>query len=125
MARRPLENPLTDHAAFPEPDPVSEPGKVPESGKVDVAAEQPVPASDAFALNIEDLLPASDGSVIFDADVPVSVELAAGRSVVDSGTAGEAAQAGGVSVAGYRYVALDDGLTLFYPPDSALVVVDG
>lgn len=119
MARRPLENPLTDHAAFPEPVPV------PEPGKVDGATEQPVPASDAFALNIDDLLPASDGSVIFDADVPVSVELAAGRSVVDSGTAGEAAQAGGVSVAGYRYVALDDGLTLFYPPDSALVVVDG
>jgi hypothetical protein len=119
MARRPLENPLTDQAAFPEP------GKVPEFGKIDEAAELPSSGSDAFALNIDDLLPASDGSVIFEADVPVSVELAAGRSVVDSGTAGDAAQAAGVSVAGYRYVALDDGLTLFYPPDSALVVVDG
>jgi hypothetical protein len=63
--------------------------------------------------------------VIFEADVPFAIELAGGRSVVDSGIAAGDAQADGEPVAGYRYIALDDGVTLFYPPETSLVLVEG
>ena len=117
MTRQPLDDPLFAADDFVDP------GGVSAGAPADALAADL--GLDALALDVDDLLPAADGSVIFDADVPLAIDLAAGRSVIDSGIAQADAQAGGESVAGYHYVALDDGLTLFYPPEASLVLLDG
>ena len=112
MARGSLDSPLFDADDFVDP------------GGIETGLPAQGHDTDPLALALDDLLPASDGSVIFDADVPVAVEFTGGRHIIDRGVADDRAEAGGDSVAGYHYVAFDDGLTLFYPPEASLVLVE-
>ena len=113
MAHNRLDSPLFDADDFVDP------------AGLDVDASPERAGGEALALALEDLLPASDGSVIFDADMPVELECAGDRHVIDRGIADAQAEANGESVAGYHYVVFGDGLTLFYPPETSLVLVEG
>jgi hypothetical protein len=76
----------------------------------------------AFTLDVADLLPAEDGSVVFDDDgFPIALSGAA--DVTAAGVAAAEAIAGGQAVGGYSYVVLGSGLTVYYPPESDVSLV--
>lgn len=109
-SRPPLESPLL----------ADEPALVPEA-----AAAGPLPrdGGTGITLSVEDLLPADDGSVIFEGDVDVALTGACG--VREAGTAPADARAGGQDVGGYQFLALESGVTLYYPADAPLVFIQG
>jgi hypothetical protein len=98
-----------------------EPPLVPEGAAVEALSGGDGDAG--ITLSVEDLLPAADGSVIFDADVGVTLTDAG--AIRDAGTAPADARAGGQDVGGYQFVALETGLTLYYPPDAPVAFTHG
>jgi hypothetical protein len=93
----PLDRPLPDHAG------------------ADAAAPE-------ITLSVADLLPAEDGSVIFDTDLDVG--LTDHPAVVSRGTAASESVAGGQDVSGFQYLAFETGMTVYVPPNTALSLVE-
>jgi hypothetical protein len=94
-----------------------------DGGPAEPAGWQAEPAATGITLSLDDLLPADDGSVIFDADVGVT--LTDTGAVAASGVAPPEARAGGMDVGGYQFVTLESGLTLYYPSDASLILPIG
>ena len=100
---------------------------VPDDGDTfaayDAAGEPDGADSPDITLSVQDLLPADDGSVIFDTDLQVTLTDAAG--ILARGTAPVESTAGGQDVSGFQYLALDTGVTLYLPRDTTLTLLDG
>lgn len=101
---------------------------VPDDGDItlaasDVAGDLESADSPDITLSVQDLLPADDGSVIFETDLQVTLTDAAG--IVARGTAPVESIAGGQDVSGFQYFALDTGVTLYLPPDTTLTLLEG
>lgn len=74
-------------------------------------------------LDLADLIGDANGEVVFFNDSAVrTVGLSADATVVARGRSGCHVTAGGTDVSGRRYVAFDNGLTLYYGNDVELIV---
>lgn len=75
-----------------------------------------------MVLALADLLPDAQGEIVIQSDGVGTVGIVTDQSVTASGTVAEHVTASGDMVAGYRYYALDGGLTLYCPSDTTLVL---
>ncbi len=82
-----------------------------------------VPGTEPLTLRLDDLLQDENGEVVLfnDSALPV-LALEASAGIVAEGTSGAHHTAAGEDVTGFRYVAFDNGLTLFYQDGLDLVI---
>ncbi|MEO1250543.1 MAG: hypothetical protein AAFW76_12020, partial [Pseudomonadota bacterium] len=73
-------------------------------------------------LPIEALLPDADGAVVLDDLVGATIDLEASTAVAHQGVVAGDVEAAGRDVSGMAYVALENGVTLYYPPDADITV---
>ena len=84
------------------------------------------PESDVLTLELTDLLRDSNGEVVLfnDSHLP-ALAVRADSQLVASGEAKQHVTLAGDDVTGYRYVAFDNGTTLYYQQSLDLVILDG
>lgn len=82
-----------------------------------------LPGAEPLTLRLDDLVQDDNGEVVLfnDSALPV-LALEASAGVVAEGTSGAHHTAAGEDVTGFRYVAFDNGLTLFYQDGLDLVI---
>lgn len=94
-------------------------------------ADEAAPAWPALAeddelvvVALSDLVSDANGEVVLFNDSSLrSLALGVDAAVVDEGKAGRHVTASGDDVSGYRYVAFDNGVKLFFRPELELVLV--
>lgn len=102
---------------------------VPEPREADEAAPawpavDDAPADDMVVLSLSDLMSDTNGEVVLFNDSGLrSMALGVDAAVVDEGKAGRHVTAAGEDVSGYRYMAFDNGLKLYFRPDLELILV--
>ena len=80
--------------------------------------------TDAISLSLEDLLPDSGGSIVFEGDAGnLSIHLMTDQPVIEQGVVDQLVTAAGEDVSGHAYFAFGDGLTVYYPTIMQLSVV--
>ena len=84
------------------------------------------PESDVLTLELTDLLRDSNGEVVLfnNSHLPALV-VRADSQLVASGEAEQHVTVAGDDVTGYRFVAFDNGTTLYYQESLDLVILDG
>ena len=84
------------------------------------------PEGDVLTLELTDLLRDSNGEVVLfnDSHLP-ALAVRADSPLVASGEAEQHVTLAGDDVTGYRYVAFDNGTTLYYQQSLDLVILDG
>lgn len=84
------------------------------------------PESDVLTLELTDLLGDSNGEVVLfnDSHLP-ALAVRADSQLVASGEVEQHITVAGDDVAGYRYVAFDNGTTLYYQESLDLVILGG
>lgn len=93
------------------------------SPKLDGAGlEQVANVADRLVLPLEALLPDSDGAVVLDDIMSAEIDLAGTVGVTERGIVEANIEAAGRDVTGHAYVALENGVTLYYPPDADIMV---
>lgn len=112
-ARTPLDLPLAD--TVPEATAGSSP--LDGAGLEQIADEQ-----DRFVLSVDMLLPDADGAVVLDGFAGASITLAASTAIAEQGVVAEDLQAAGQDVSGMTYVALENGVTLYYPAGADITI---
>ncbi|GBD43417.1 hypothetical protein HRbin40_00890 [bacterium HR40] len=96
------------------------------AGQSSAGAWEPAEKADRVVLNLSELLCDENGEVVLYNDSGFRrVVLEADARPVAQGMAEPHLTASGEQVAGYAYVAFDNGMTLYYPPDLELIVVPG
>ncbi len=84
--------------------------------------EQVADGQTRFVLPIEALLPDADGAVVLDDLVGALIDLEASTAVAHQGVVAGEVEAAGRDVSGMAYVALENGVTLYYPTDADITV---
>lgn len=84
--------------------------------------EQVTDGQTRFVLPIDALLPDADGAVVLDDLVGASIDLEASTAVAHQGVVAGDVEAAGRDVSGMAYVALENGVTLYYPPEADITV---
>jgi hypothetical protein len=80
--------------------------------------------TDALNLSLEDLLPDSGGSIVFEGDAGnLSIQLMTDQPIIEQGVVDQLITAAGEDVSGHAYFAFGDGLTVYYPTVMQLSVV--
>lgn len=80
--------------------------------------EQVAGPDERLVLSLEMLLPDADGAVVLDDMLSAQIDLEDGVGVAGQGIVEAAIEAGGRDVIGLAFVALENGVTLYYPPDA-------
>ena len=101
---------------------------VPEPRETDEAVPAwPAPADDEaelVVLSLSDLVSDANGEVVLFNDSGLrSLALGVDAAVVGEGKAGRHVTAAGEDVSGYRYMAFDNGVKLYFRPELELILV--